>query len=357
MIDLDVTATRGAFTLTATIRSQARVTALFGPSGSGKSTLVALIAGLVQPDNGHITVAGAALVDTATRLHVPVWRRRIGLVFQDAQLFPHLTVDENLAFGARYAPRDARGIARATVLDTLGIAHLLDRCPATLSGGERQRVAIGRALLAQPRILLMDEPLAALDAARKAEILPLIDRVATDLAVPIVYVSHATDEVAHLADTVVRLDGGRVVAVGTPVEVLTAGLADRFAQTSVLNATVGGYDPTYRLTELGHPAGTLRLAGRLDSPGRQVRLVVRATDVTLCLPPAPVTTAQTALVGTIAAIDASDGPTATVLIALAGGDRLAASVTRQSIDRLRLAPGQTVDALLKTVALDERSLG
>lgn len=357
MIDLDVTLKRGSFALSARFVSDAQITALFGPSGSGKSTLVALIAGLVAPDQGRITVAGETLVDTAARRRLPPWRRRIGLVFQDAQLFPHLTVAENLAYGARYAPRDAEGIARDTVLDTLGIGHLLARRPATLSGGERQRVGIGRALLSQPRILLMDEPLASLDAARKAEILPLIARVAREFAVPIVYVSHSVEEVAQLADTVVRLDAGRVVAVGAPDEVLRVGAADRFEQISVLHAEVAGHNDAYRLTELAHPAGTLRLVGRVEPTGRRVRLAVRATDVTLCLPPAPVTTAQTALAGVIVDVVSDGGPTAAVTVALDGGDRLLASVTRQSADRLNLVPGRTVDALIKSVALDERVLG
>jgi molybdate transport system ATP-binding protein len=357
MIDIDVSLTRGAFSLEARFSSRARVTALFGPSGSGKSTIVGLIAGLVRPDRGHIRIAGETLVDTAARIRLPVWRRRIGLVFQDAQLFPHLSVAENLAYGARYAPRDARGIARATVLETLGIAHLVERRPATLSGGERQRVGIGRALLSQPRILLMDEPLASLDTARKAEILPLIERVAAEFGVPIVYVSHNVEEVVRLADTVVRLEAGRVAVIGGPGEVLAAAGADRFELISVLHAEVAGYDAHYRLTELTHPAGTLRLAGHIEPAGRRVRLAVRATDVTLARPPAPVTTAQTVLEGEIVAVSTDDGPTATVTAALPGGDKLTASVTRQSLERLGFAPGTAVAALIKTVALDERPLG
>jgi molybdate transport system ATP-binding protein len=202
----------------------------------------------------------------------------------------------------------------------------------------------------------MDEPLAALDTARKAEILPLIERIAADFAVPILYVSHSVEEVVRLAETVAVVDAGRIVAVGGPTEVLVAAASDgdRFDLVSVVNAVAGPFDPDFRLTELRHPAGALHLAGRVGPPGRPLRLVVRATDVTLALPPPPVTTAQTALLGVVASITTGDAPTAGVTVALAGGDRLVASITRQSAARLGLSPGQPVAALIKTVALDER---
>ncbi len=202
---------QGDFTLDAAFETDARVVALFGPSGSGKSTLLHIIAGLVRPNEGRVAVDGRVLTDTAAGLRVPVHKRRIGYVFQDARLFPHLSVARNLAYGRWFAPKSERYGSRDEIVALLGIGHLLDRRPATLSGGEKQRVAIGRALLASPRLLLMDEPLASLDAARKAETLPYIERLRDELRIPIVYVSHSLEEVERLTGEIIRLDGGRVV--------------------------------------------------------------------------------------------------------------------------------------------------
>jgi molybdate transport system ATP-binding protein len=356
MIDIDVHLSRGTFTLNARIRAEALITALFGPSGSGKSTLVNIIAGLARPDRGHVVIGDTVLFDSAKRFSVPVWKRRVGLVFQDAQLFPHLTVRQNLLYGAHHAPRDASAVSMETVLGTLGIGHLLAKRPATLSGGERQRVAIGRALLSAPRILLMDEPLAALDQARKAEILPLIERVADEFKVPIIYVSHAVEEVARLADQVVLFEAGAIRAIGAPTEILTLPNPDRFALTSVLTATVAGHDPDFDLTELHHPAGRLKLVGRLGVKGRQVRVLIRATDVTLARDPLPSTTAQTVLSGRVLAVTDQGRALARLDVGLDGDGTLAASVTRQGVARLELEPGTRIHALIKTVALDERPM-
>ena len=190
----------GAFELDAAFESGGRLTALFGASGSGKTSLVNIIAGLIRPDKGRIAVDGRVLVDTATRSFVPKHKRRIGYVFQDARLFPHMTVGQNLAYGSWFAPRGERSADREKVVELLGIGHLLQRKPDLLSGGEKQRVAIGRALLASPLLILMDEPLASLDEARKAEILPYIERLRDETRVPIVYVSHSVAEVAQAGD-------------------------------------------------------------------------------------------------------------------------------------------------------------
>jgi molybdate transport system ATP-binding protein len=203
---------QGDFTLDVTFRSEARITALFGPSGSGKSTLLNAIAGLIEPEAARIVVDGRVLTDTASNIVEPVHRRRIGYVFQDARLFPHLSVSRNLRFGRWFTPQADRYGAVDEVVDLLGLRPLLARNPATLSGGEKQRVAIGRALLASPRLLLMDEPLASLDASRKAETLPYIERLRDELAIPIVYVSHSLDEVQRLTASIVRLEEGRLAA-------------------------------------------------------------------------------------------------------------------------------------------------
>jgi molybdate transport system ATP-binding protein len=214
MITFRARVTRGAFTLDAEFSGDGAVTALFGPSGSGKSTIIHLMAGLIRPNRGYIAAGGRVLLDTDRGLFVPSHKRRVGLVFQDAQLFPHMTVGQNLAFGRWFVAKDRRSIEPAAVLEALGIEALLGRRPAGLSGGEKQRVALARAMLAAPDVLLMDEPLGGLDQDRKDEILPLIERLRDEFAIPIVYVSHDSEEVARLASRVVILKAGRVDAIG-----------------------------------------------------------------------------------------------------------------------------------------------
>ncbi|HVK89984.1 MAG TPA: molybdenum ABC transporter ATP-binding protein, partial [Mycoplana sp.] len=196
VLDVDIRHAQGAFNLHARFRSDGKLTALFGPSGSGKTTVVNAIGGLVRPDHGRIAVQGRVLVDTKKGVFVPKHRRRIGYVFQEGRLFPHLDVRQNLLFGRWFTPRRERKTGFEDVVELLGIGHLLDRRPGTLSGGEKQRVAIGRALLADPQLLLMDEPLASLDDARKAEIFPYIERLRDEGGVPIVFVSHSVPEIA-----------------------------------------------------------------------------------------------------------------------------------------------------------------
>lgn len=221
MLRVEVSKQLGQFSVDVAFASEGRVTGLFGPSGSGKTSLVSMIAGLMTPDRGVISVDGEALDDTTRRFHVAVHRRRIGYVFQDARLFPHLDVRRNLDYGRRMN-RLTRDVAQEKRLsEMLNIGHLLDRRPGQLSGGERQRVALGRALLAQPRLLLLDEPLGSLDEDRKAEILPYLMLLRDEAGVPMVYVSHDPDELRQLASHIVMLKRGRVAAFGGP-EVLPA---------------------------------------------------------------------------------------------------------------------------------------
>jgi molybdate transport system ATP-binding protein len=215
-LEVDITHRQGDFALAVRFAAQRRVVALFGPSGAGKSTVVHAVAGLVKPETGSIRVGGAVLFDRTTGIDVPVHRRRVGYVFQDARLFPHMSVRANLLYGYRLMPAAERTADPDGVIAMLGIGGLLGRRPDTLSGGERQRVAIGRALLASPRILLMDEPLASLDAARKAEILPWLERLRDSSNLPILYVSHSREEVARLCEEVVTMEDGRVTGVGPP---------------------------------------------------------------------------------------------------------------------------------------------
>lgn len=210
---------RNGFTLEVAFGSDSPLTALFGPSGSGKTSVLNMIAGVSRPERGRIVVAGHVLTDTAKRIFVPPHRRRIGFVFQDAQLFPHLTVEQNIKFGWWFRRAEGHALPLDVIVEVLGIGHLLKRRPATLSGGEKHRVALARALLSSPRILLMDEPLAGLDDARRMEIMNLIERVRDEFAVPIVFVTHNLEEVRRLASRVIRIVDGHVVATGSPSDV------------------------------------------------------------------------------------------------------------------------------------------
>jgi molybdate transport system ATP-binding protein len=221
MLTVDVEKQLGEFSIAAKFEAPDGVTALFGPSGSGKTSIVNMVAGLVTPDRGRIMCDGALLFDSAGGVNLPPHRRHIGYVFQDGRLFPHMTVAQNLDYGRRMNRLPADPDAHARIVDMLDIAHLLARRPGKLSGGERQRVAIGRALLLLPLLLLLDEPLASLDAARKREIFPYLLRL-RDEAIPMIYVSHHAAEVKRIATTVVRIDAGRVAAVGGPEVIDTA---------------------------------------------------------------------------------------------------------------------------------------
>jgi molybdate transport system ATP-binding protein len=360
MIRVDAALKLGAFDLDIAFENDAGITALFGRSGSGKSTTINLIAGLAHPDRGAIVLDGRTLVDTQSGRFVPKHRRRVGLVFQDAQLFPHLSVKQNLLFGRWFAPRAERTIGFEPVVGTLGIGHLLKRKTALLSGGEKQRVAIGRALLASPAILLLDEPLASLDAERKFEILPLIESLRDEFRVPIVYVSHAVEEVARLASRVVVLDHGRVIAIGPVEDVFGPGLSlagtSRFARSSVIVGRLSGTDAEYGLIGISHPAGMIWVTGWAGPNAGEARVVIRATDIALSKTPQSNLSVRTTLAGTVGTIDTDDGPLAAVTIELDGHGQLFALATRNAIDELGLRPGDRVFALVKTVALDARAM-
>ncbi len=360
MIDVDVRLRRGRFDLQVAFRTEARSVALFGRSGAGKSTLIALLAGLVAPDAGHVRIDGESLVDVARGVFVPPHRRRLGLVFQDSLLFPHMSVRQNLLYGRRSAPGRAQDAQFDAVVGMLGIEGLVTRRPGGLSGGERQRVAIGRALLSDPRLLLLDEPLASLDFERKQEIMPYIARLRDESGLPLVYVTHAADEVARIAEHVVVLQDGRVVAAGDPGEVLApARVRDaggRFAAVSIIDAEILGYDERYGLTSLGHPAGNLSVPGRLGAVGARHRLLVRATDVALAVQRPRDVSFRTVMRGVITDIEVDEGPVARVEIALKGHGRLVSLVTRKSVDELAIDRGDELFAMVKAISLDERTL-
>lgn len=277
----------GSFTLDARFSAAGGLTALFGASGSGKTSVINIISGLLRPDRGTVVVDGRVLVDTARGIDVAKHRRRIGYVFQEPRLFPHLTVRENLLYGRWFTGGAGRRDQVDHVVDLLGVGPLLRRRPASLSGGEKQRVAIGRALLSGPRLLVMDEPLSGLDEARKAEVLPYIERIRDDGRVPIVYVSHSMSEVARLATTIVAMADGRVTAAGTVAEVM--GRVDPSALDTTIDAgrviemRVAAHDDLHALTTLRGAAGEIRVP-RLDlAVGTPVRLRIRAGAV---VPPA-----------------------------------------------------------------------
>lgn len=341
-----------AFELDVDLRLPSRgVTALIGPSGSGKTTLLRCVAGLEQGGAGALSLDGESWQHAG--FFLPVHRRPLGYVFQEASLFPHLSVAANLDFGARRSG----GIdlwRRAAVVDLLGIGHLLARTPGHLSGGERQRVAIARALLTAPRLLLMDEPLAALDHARKQEILPYLERLRDELDIPILYVSHALDEVARLADHVVVMEQGRALASGTLQDVtsrLDLPLALQEDAAVVIEAVVGGHDTAYDLTQLEFSGGSIHV-GLRDLPlGTRARVAIHARDVSLAVHPATDSTIGNSIRASIEAFGPSNHPAHLLVRLRAGEAPLLARITRRSRDQLQLKEEQTVWAQIKTVAL------
>ena len=333
----------------------AGVTAIFGPSGCGKSSILAAVAGLLRPDAGRVALAGKPLLDTAQRIFTPPERRRFAMVFQEARLFPHLSVATNLRYGLRRAPPEAIGPGFDEVVALLGLEALLARRPGRLSGGERQRVALGRALLARPRLLLMDEPLAALDAARRAEVLPFLARLRDAAGIPILYVTHALDEVDALADQLVLLAEGRVLASG-PVEALAARtdlpLAARRDAGALLPCRIAAHDHARGLTRLDFPGGSFAVPLRAEPIGSQARIRLRARDVAVATEPPRGISTQNILAAQLVSVDATASSPEVFLQLALGPSIILARVTRDSIARLGLRPGQSVWAVIKAVTFD-----
>ncbi len=357
MLKVDIAHRVGRLSLAIAFEASAHVTALFGRSGAGKTSLVNIIAGLLTPDDGHIEIDGEVLFDRARGINVPAHKRRIGYVFQEGRLFPHLTVQRNLLYG-----HDAAAAAHAPdlaqprhIVELLGLEPLLARYPADLSGGEKQRVAIGRALLSDPRLLLLDEPLAALDAQRKDEILRYLRLLRDRMRIPMVYVSHAVEEVLQLADQVVLLADGQVVAAG-PVEAVMGrpDLRERagiFDGGVIIEARVQAIDAADGVATLAFNGGTLTV-GRSDvQAGEAVRVRIRAREVSLALEAPRHISIQNILRGTVREIDTSRGDSVSVTIAV-GAATLRSRVTRRAARALALAPGIDVYALIKAVSLE-----
>ncbi|QYK42144.1 MAG: molybdenum ABC transporter ATP-binding protein [Paracoccaceae bacterium] len=346
------------FALDVAFEAPAGATVLFGRSGSGKTSVINAVAGLLRPDRGLIAADDVVLLDTAAGTDLPPHRRRIGYVFQDARLFPHLTVRQNLLYGRWFAPRGP-GVDLDRIVGLLGIGPLLSRRPGALSGGERQRVAIGRAILSNPRLLALDEPLASLDEARKAEILPYLERLRDELHLPILYVSHAMSEVARLATTVVLMEAGRVTAAGPAADILSdpsaaPGLGLREAG-AILMARVIAQDED-GLTRLQSAAGPLWLPRVAGPVGTRLRVRILAQDVMLATARPEGISALNILPATVRDIRMGDGPGALVRLD-AGGDTLLARITRRSAVALELAPGRPVFAVLKAVSVAQENVG
>jgi molybdate transport system ATP-binding protein len=330
------------------------VTALFGHSGSGKTTLLRCIAGLERAPDGYLSIDGEVWQDGAA--FVPVHQRPLGYVFQEASLFPHLSVRRNLEYGLKRVPASTRKVALDHAIELLGIGQLLDRKPDRLSGGERQRVGIARALAVSPRLLLMDEPLAALDLKRKQEILPYLERLHDELEIPVLYVTHSPDEVAHLADHLVLLEDGAVRAAGALGELMTRldlPLARTSEAESIIETVVTHYDDKYHLTCLEFPGGRLAIGGLRRAAGMPTRVRIHARDVSIALHEyrdSSIVNVIPAQVQELAAINDWQmivrlglGPDASI--------PLLARVTHRSADVLQLVPGKQVFAQVKSVVL------
>jgi molybdate transport system ATP-binding protein len=344
----------GRFRLDASFQCSEGVTALFGQSGAGKSTLVNAIAGLVRPDKGRITLNGETLFDGEEAIHVPARKRRFGYVFQEGRLFPHLTVRKNLTYSRLFGIGEATPAEFDHIVELLGLGDLLERRPAQLSGGEKQRVAIGRALLARPRMLLLDEPLASLDAQRRHEIMQYIELMRDEVRIPIVYVSHSVEEVVRLAATVVLMSSGRVMAVGGVEEIMgrpdLKSAAGTFEGGAVVDAKVIGQDMQYDLATVAFDGGTLAVANLDALIGEPVRVRIRARDVSIARDPPGRTSIQNVLRGKIAAIGAARSGIVDVSITV-GSVTLRSRITRRAAQQLALTPGLEVYAMIKAVSL------
>ncbi|MBP7711667.1 MAG: molybdenum ABC transporter ATP-binding protein [Gammaproteobacteria bacterium] len=328
------------------------VTGLFGPSGSGKTTVLRCVAGLEQASAGLLTVAGEVWQDGER--FVPTHCRPLGYVFQEASLFPHLSVRRNLEYGLKRVPAAERRVSLERAIELLGIGHLLDRRPDRLSGGERQRVGIARALAVSPRLLLMDEPLAALDLARRRELLPYLERLHEELTVPVLYVSHAPQEVARLADHLVVMDGGRAVASGPLAETLARlDLPVRLGEDAgvVLEAVIGKRDADWSLARADFPGGSLWVEDTGLPIGRRVRVRILARDVSLALERPEHTSIQNLLPGQVAEVSGESHPALTLVRVQVGDSPVTARLTRRSAGQLGLAPGKPVWVQVKAVAL------
>ena len=346
------------FTLNARFEAPPGLTVLFGRSGSGKTTIANAVSGLLRPDSGRISVDQRVLVDTENRIWLPPHKRRLGYIFQEGRLFPHLTVRQNLTFGRWFNRAVGAAEDPDKIIELLGIGPLLDRRPALLSGGEKQRVAIGRALLAHPQLILADEPLAALDEPRKAEILPYFERLRDEFTIPILYVSHAPTEVARLATTVIAIEDGQVKHQGPAIDVLGDPAfrpSGSRSMGAILQATVLRHHDD-GLTELDANGARLYLPQTTQALGKSVRVRIAAQEVILSLDRPQGLSALNILPGTVQQIRSGSGPGAIVSVDTRAG-RILARITQRSVAAMGLRPGQSCHVIIKTVAIAPQDVG
>jgi molybdate transport system ATP-binding protein len=330
------------------------IVALFGRSGCGKTTLINIISGLLKPDEGRVELDGVVLTDTRERVAIPVERRRIGYVFQDSRLFPHLGVLANLRYGLRRAPKGSRSIGLDEVLALLGLEPLLGRRPYQLSGGERQRVALGRALLSQPRLLLLDEPLAALDAARREEVLPYLERLRDKLSIPMVYVSHQLEEVLRLATHVALMEAGQIIASGALSDISLRpelrAIVGSEAVGAILDGAVARVDAERGMTDVQVGGGVLHVSLQEASVGARIRVQLLARDIILATEPPRGLSVRNALQGVIADISNDVGNAVLVKVDIGSGAAVLSRVTRHALQDLGLRPGMGIWVLVKAVS-------
>jgi molybdate transport system ATP-binding protein len=357
MLDLQIAKQQGEFLVEVSFKApDIGVTALFGQSGAGKTSVINMVAGLVRPERGHIIVNGRTLFDAAKGIHVPPEKRRMGYIFQDGRLFAHLSVKSNLTYGMRLTPVGRRHLALNDVVELLDLGHLLHRRPAKLSGGEKQRVAIGRALLTSPNLLLMDEPLASLDGRRKAEVLPFLARLCEELSTPILYVSHSLEEALNLADTMVLMDNGSVAAAGPIEELMSRSDLQRLTGVddpgTVIATTVDGHAED--LTRLRFQGGVIRVPQVSAAKGSRVRVRIAARSVAVALHEPQQTSVQNIFPATVKGI--SNGPGDWREVHLEIGCPLTARITARAVQRLALSPGMQVFALVKSASVSRGHL-
>ena len=360
MLSVNITKAFGSFRLETQFEvEEGSITAIFGKSGAGKTSTINAIAGLTRPDVGVIQIGNTTLFDQNLKINLPIYKRQIGYVFQDDRLFPHMTVRNNLIYGTPKNRDVANSLNLTDITVLLELAPLLERRPKTLSGGEKQRVAIGRALLSNPKLLLMDEPLASIDVQHRFEILPFIQRVREKTGITIIYVTHALEEVIFLADQIILLSEGQVTAQGTVEEIMSRldlhPMTSRFDAGAVISATYSGYDREFDLGELSFDGGTLRIAGLNAEIGIHLRAHIRARDVSLMLDKPKDTSVLNVFKGELIEIRHEEGPQLDLLINI--GTPLIARITRKSLNDLNLDIGSKVYAMIKAVAIDRRTLG
>jgi molybdate transport system ATP-binding protein len=353
-LKVDIEKTLGLFHLSASFEAGEGVTVLFGRSGAGKTSVVNAIAGVLRPDRGRIAIDERAVFDSARGIDVPTSKRRVGYVFQEGRLFPHLNIRQNLRFSRLFSVDARRTDDFERVVDLLGLRELLERRPGRLSGGEKQRVAIGRALLSNPQLLLLDEPLASLDAHRRNEILQYIELMREEVRIPIIYVTHAVEEVVRVADQVVLMSAGGVVRTGTSEEIMgrpdLRPSAGTFEGGAVIDARVVEQDLRYDLATLAFEGGTLAVTNIDALVGERVRVRIKARDVSIALKRPEDVSIQNILQGTVREVGPERGGAVDVVI-MVGSTLVRARVTQRAVDVLALVPGRDVYALVKAVSL------